>query len=138
MFIVAPCYKPPKKKSKAWPKLECPPIDGDLLVDARALYDGGNLVAAAMTARVEIERQLTTLALKYPKFGSGWQGIGRTAVWLFDRRILRSNTFDSVMAAADVGNRAAHGQLVTKTEVLNMLGAVESLRYTVRRKGGVA
>jgi len=138
MVLVAPCYKPPKKAPRPWPKLACPPIDNDLLVDARALYESGNLVAAAMTARVEVERQLTTLALNYPKFGHGWMGINRTAEWLFNHRILRSNTYESVIEAADVGNRAAHGQPVGKDEVLRMFGAVDSLRCTVLRKVGAA
>ena len=136
MFVVAPCYRPPKKsKAKQWPRLEVPPIDGDLLVDARALYDGGNLIAAAMTARVELERQLTTLALRHPKFGTNWIGIRGTACWLLSRRVIRTNTYEGVMLAADVGNHAAHGSPVSKTEVLEMFGAVESLRFTVARNG---
>jgi hypothetical protein len=138
MVLVAPCYKPPKKKSKPWPKLACPKIDGDLLVDARALYEGSNLIAAAMTARVEIERQLTTLVLMYPEFGNTWTGIGGTLAWLNSRRLLRNATFVTTSAAADVGNRAAHGHPVTKSEVLSMFAAIDSLRHTVRRKGGAA
>ena len=65
----------------------CPPIDSDLLVDAREPYKSGNIVAASMTARVEVERQLTKLALSYPKFGDGCIGINRTAEWLFNHRI---------------------------------------------------
>jgi hypothetical protein len=140
MFIVAPCYRPPKAhklgQARPRPKLACPPIEGDLLIDARALYHSGNIIAAAMTCRVELERQLTTLALKHPKFGDAWMGISTTADWLRRRKILRENTYEAVMGAADVGNRAAHGTPVTKTEVMHMFGAVESLRSTVLREGG--
>lgn len=142
LFVVAPCYRPPKArklgKPRPRPKLACPPIEGDLLVDARALYQSGNIIAAAMTCRVELERQLTTLALKHPKFGDSWMGISTTADWLRRRKILRENTYEAVMEAGDVGNRAAHGTPVTKTEVMHMFGAVESLRSTVLREGGAA
>lgn len=93
-------------------------------------------LAAAMTARVELERQLTTLALKQPKFGEYWKGINLTADWLFARQVIRTNTHASAIDAADIGNRAAHGMPVTKTEVARMFNAVTPLRHTVRRKGG--
>ena len=137
MFVVAPCYRPVRKsKARKWPQLALPPIDGDLLADARALLDNGNLVAAAMTARVELERQLTTIALKHPKFGTNWLGIRLTADWLYSRHAIRTNTYRGVMLAADVGNRAAHGHAVTQAEVLSMLGAIESLRATLVRARG--
>jgi hypothetical protein len=63
-------------------------------------------------------------------------GISTTADWLRRRKILRQNTYEAVMEAADAGNRAAHGMPVTKTEVMHMFGAVESLRSTVLREGG--
>lgn len=142
MFVVAPCYRQPKVRRfgqrRPRPKLACPPIEGDLLKYAHALYDSGNLLAAAMTARVELERQLTTLALKHPKFGVYWQGINVTADWLFAHHVLRANTHASAIDAAEIGNRAAHGMPVTKTEVARMFNAVTSLRHTVRRKGGAA
>ena len=140
MFIVAPCYKAPRRrligKLRVRPKLACPPLDCDLLEDAHALYDNGNILAAAMMCRVAMERELTTLVLKYPKFGEYWQGINTTADWLFAQKIMRANTHASVTEAADVGNRAAHGLPVAKDEVLRMFNAVDSLRHTVRRKVG--
>lgn len=140
MVLVAPCYKAPKKrligKLRPQPKLACPPIADDLLQQARDLYDGGNFVAAAMTARVEIERQLTKLAMNVPSFGEYWQGIATTASWLYKRRFLRKNTFRLTMEATDIGNRAAHGHPVSKEEVMRMFNSVDSLRHTVRRKCG--
>jgi hypothetical protein len=143
MFVVAPCYRQPKKRklqqAPRWrPKLTCPPIEGDLLKDAHALFDSGNLIAAAMTARVELERQLTTLALMNPSFGEDWRGIFTTAAWLHKRLVIRQNAFNLVTEAGEIGNRAAHGGSVTKIEVARMFNAVDSLRHTVRRKGGVA
>lgn len=97
MLLVAPCYLAPKKrlfgKTRSYLKLACPPIDSDLSEEARALFAGGTLMAAAMTACVEIERQLTKLAMNYPSFGGHWQGIATTAAWLHKPRFLRSNTF---------------------------------------------
>jgi hypothetical protein len=110
--------------------------DGDLLKDAHALFDSGNLIAAAMTARVELERQLTTLALMNPSFGDEWRGIFTTAAWLHKRLVIRQNAFNLVTEAGDIGNLAAHGGAVTKIEVARMFNAVDSLRHTVRRKGG--
>ncbi len=142
MVLVAPCYKAPKRrlfgKARTWPKLACPPMDSDPLKEAHALYDSGNILAAAMMCRVAMERELTTLAMKHPGFGEYWQGINCTADWLHARHILRKNTYESTIEAADVGNRAAHGQPVGKDEVVRMFNAVDSLRHTVRRKGGAA
>ena len=140
LFIVAPCYQAPKRrlfgKPRPRPKLACPPIEGDLIKDAHALYDSGNILAAAMMCRVAMERELTTLALKFPKFGEHWQGINFTADWLLAHRIMRARTHASVVEAADVGNRAAHGHPVAKDEVVRMFNAVDALKHTVRRKCG--
>lgn len=141
MFVVAPCYRQPKVRRfgnrRPRPKLVCPPIEGDLLKDAHTLFKSGNLLASAMTARVELERLLTTLALKQPKFGEYWQGINVTADWLHAHQVIRAKTHRATIEAADIGNRAAHGMPVTKDEVCRMFNACDSLRHTVRREGGV-
>jgi hypothetical protein len=137
MFVVAPVYRPNKRR-KPRPKLCCPPVSGDLLEDARDLYAHNNVVAAAMTARVELERQLTKLALLSPAFGEDWRGVHETAHWLNKHGMLRKATLHSVKKANSIGNCAAHGKPVTKAEVQEMFAAIESLRQAVVRKGGAA
>ena len=63
-----------------------------------------------MTARVEIERLLTTLAMGRPDFGPYWRGIHDTAHWLRKYHVIRLRTLEAVMAANDIGNGAAHGK----------------------------
>jgi len=137
MFVVAPVYRP-RKRQKPRPKLCCPPVSGDLLKDARELYAHNNIVAAAMTARVELERQLTILALLSPAFGEDWRGVHETAHWLNKHGMLRKTALLLVKKANSVGNCAAHGNPVTKADVQEMFVAIESLRQTVLRKGGAA
>lgn len=81
MFVVAPVYRRPAKSRKR-PLLNCPAIKSDLLAGARILLSHDNTVAAAMTARVEIERLLTKLAMAQPAFGPYWIGAKPTATWL--------------------------------------------------------
>jgi hypothetical protein len=118
--------------------LACPPIGSDLLEDARKLYAGDHLIAAAMTARVEMERQLTTLAMGRPAFGEYWRGIFDTTHWLHKNAILRKKTCELVLRASETGNAAAHGKPIDRYAVQEMFVAVEALRHTVRRKGGAA
>jgi hypothetical protein len=140
LILIAPCYRPNRKRKRPRPRprLECPPVSGDLLLDARELLESGNIVAAAMAARVEIERQLTTLALMRPDFGSEWLGIWSTAVWLKTHHMIKRRTLEHVLEANAVGNCAAHGKAVTKEEVSRMFSCIDSLRATVTRKGGAA
>lgn len=137
MFIVAPCYKAPKKKFFGpcmRPKLVCPRLDRDLLDEARALFHSDNLLASAMVARVAMERELTTLAMSRPDFGVYWRGIYDTANWLHKHGLLRKKTHGVVMRAAETGNAAAHGGGVEKYDVQQMFVAVDALRATVKRK----
>jgi len=135
--LVAPTYRKPKKP-RPRPLLNCPRIHGDLFKDARTLLASDNPIAAAMTARVEIERLLTTLAMERPDFGPYWIGAKPTAVWLRKRRIIKLRTCEAVLAALDTGNGTAHGEQVSKNDVGKMFNAINSLRGIVHLKGGAA
>ena len=143
MVLVAPCYRNHKTRRyfgppKPRPKLACPPLNRDLLDDARTLYDIDNLIASAMTARVAIERELTILALSRPDFGEYWRGIYDTANWLQAQGVIRKKTHGVVIRACETGNAAAHGGVVGRYEVQQMFVAVLALRGAVARKVGAA
>jgi hypothetical protein len=135
LIVCAPTYRRRPKKYKPL-ALACPAINSDLLADARKLLDNGHPTAAAMTARVEIERLLTTLAMSRKDFGPYWRGIWDTAHWLRTKDVIRQRALESVLTANDTGNAAAHGKAVTAFDVGLMFGAVESLRAAVVRKVG--
>ena len=139
LVLVAPTYRKRRHARKRLP-LACPPINTDLLKDARSLYASGHHVAAAMTARVEIERQLTLLAMTRPDFGNEWRGVTETAGYLGKKRVLRTRVYKAVIAANATGNLAAHGKGALPQDVLNMFGVIDGLRSAVARhaKGGVA
>jgi len=77
LVFVLPTYRAPRKTKR--PPLALPTVEGDLLVEARELFAAGHQVAAAMTARVELERLLTTLAMAHPAYGRHWLGLQQTA-----------------------------------------------------------
>ncbi|WP_428304824.1 hypothetical protein [Lacipirellula sp.] len=134
-LLVLRTYQP-RKRGKPAPKLHRHPFrKDDLLEDSQKLRDTGHTTAAAMTARVEIERLLTVLALTRDDFGDEWRGIQRTASWLNDQNVIRNKTYKIVLEAAAVGNIAAHGGEVVATSLDTMYGAISSLRHTLRRKG---
>jgi hypothetical protein len=74
-------------------------------------------MAAAMTARVAIERALTRTVLRHPQFGTEWRGLEETACWLRNRHLLRLRMLHRILTAAAIGNAAAHGKTVTRAEV---------------------
>ncbi len=139
LVFVLPTYRRTRRRL---PRLACPPLDRDLLADAAQLLAAGHPTAAAMTARVEIERLLTRLAMDCPEFKSCWYGIEYTADLLRKRRKLRQRTHRRVLAAGATGNAAAHGRPVTLEAVNEMFGAIDALRAAVERfispKGGAA
>ena len=137
LIVCAPTYKRKPKKYKPL-ALACPTIKSDLLADARTLLASGHPTAAAMTARVEIERLLTTLAMSRKDFGPYWRGVHETAAWLRVKLVIRTRTHDSVIAANVTGNAAAHGMAVSGFDVGLMFNAIESLRVAVVRKVGAA
>lgn len=141
LVVCAPTYRRPSKRRRQ--PLACPPMKADLLVDARRLQASGHVTAAAMTARVELERQLTTLAMGCDWFGSEWLGVQETARRLRKRHVLRNKVCRAVLAANAIGNNAAHGGNVTPDDVGSMFGAIDALRSAVARqaiaaKGGAA
>jgi hypothetical protein len=128
-------YKP-RKRGKPRPLLHKHPFrKDDLLEESRTLLANGHATAAAMTARAEIERLLTALALTCDDFGDYWLGIQRTAAWLNERNVIRKRTLVIVTEATAIGNIAAHGGEVTKDAMGKMFGAIDALRHTMRRKG---
>jgi hypothetical protein len=134
MVLVLPTYRKPVKNR---PKpLACPTVKGDLLADARALRESGHFTAAAMTARVEIERLVTTLAMAYPEFGEHWLGIYSTAHWLKQKRVIRKGTLEKIIAASCTGNAAAHGKEISSAAVGVMFNAIDVLRNVAKAKGG--
>lgn len=136
MVLVLPTYrKPVKNKPKP---LACPTVKGDLLADARKLRDSGHYTAAAMTARVEIERLVTTLAMRHPEFGEHWLGIYSTAHWLRKKHVIRAGTLEKIIAASCTGNAAAHGKAVSSAAVGLMFDAIDILRNIAKAKGGAA
>ena len=114
LVFVLPTYKPAKHKRRP---LCCPPVNRDLRADAVALLASGHAIAAAMTARVEIERLLTTLAMRQSGHGAYWMGVRDTAEWLRRRHLIRLRTLNSVLTANDTGNAAAHSKEVTSEAV---------------------
>lgn len=137
LVLVCPTYKPKPKRLRSR-LLACPPLDRDLLADANQLVACGHPTAAAMTCRVEIERLLTTLAMKQEKFGPYWLGIQRTADWLYAKLLIRRRTYVAVTEAVRIGNEAAHGRPVTLSEFESMRGAILSLRAKVAKVNGSA
>lgn len=138
MFVIAPVYRK-RTKPRERPLLNCPKIGGDLFKDARTLLASDNPVAAAMTARVEIERLLTTLAMAHPlDFGPYWIGAKPTATWLRKHGVLKLRTCKATHAALDTGNGAAHGEQVSKDDVGKMFNVINALRCVVEVKGGAA
>src|SRR5687768_12044042 len=133
LIVCAPTYRRRPKKHKPVP-LQCPTVKGDLLADAKTLLANGHPTAAAMTARVEIERLLTVLAMSRPDFGPYWRGIHDTAHWLRTKHVIRKRTLEAIEAACATGNDAAHCIAVTGDRVFTMFGVVDSLRSAVDRK----
>jgi hypothetical protein len=131
LVFVLPTYREPHKA--AGRPLALPPLKGDLLTEARALFASGHLTAAAMTSRVELERLLTKLAMANPEFGRHWLGFQTTAEWLCRAGTIGRRARHATLIAADVGNRAAHGHPVTRRDVGAMFNAIESLRSAVAR-----
>lgn len=132
--LILPTYrKPVKNKPK---RLACPTVKGDLLADARKLRDSGHYTAAAMTARVEIERLVTTLAMRHPEFGEHWLGIYSTAHWLKKKRVIRKSTLELIITASCTGNAAAHGKAVSSAAVGVMFQAIDALRNVAKSTGG--
>lgn len=126
----------PRKAGKPAPRLNQHPFrKDDLLEECRALKASGYTAAAAMTARAEIERLLTTLVLKQHDFGNQWLGTHQTATWLHKNHLLRTNAYKLVVEAAAIGNRAAHGGEVSLEQVNTMFVAIDTLRHAQRRQG---
>lgn len=137
MFVVAPVYRKPTKPYRR-PLLNCPAIKSDLLKDAQTLFDHDNTLAAGMTARVEIERLLTKLAMQRPEFGRHWIGAKPTATWLYKYGVIKLRHKKSIHVALDTGNGAAHGEQVSKDAVHQMFAVIQMLRSVVAVKGGAA
>jgi hypothetical protein len=135
LIVCAPTYRRRPKKHKPLPLMR-PTVKGDLLADAKKLLANGHPTAAAMTARVEIERLLTVLAMTRPDFGLYWRGIHDTAHWLRAKHVIRKRTLDAIEAAVDVGNEAAHCKAVAGDQVCTMFGVIDSLRSSLDRKVG--
>jgi hypothetical protein len=136
LVICAPTYPKPKKSKSYRPRLACPPMDRDLLEEARTLYKLHHLTAAAMTCRCAIEREVTKLAMSREDFGDYWIGLAATADWLRLNLVIRQRTHAAVIRAAEIGNTAAHSGTVSREDVQQMFVAVDCLRHTVRRKVG--
>lgn len=131
LILVLPTYRAPRKTSRQ--PLALPAVKGDLLADARELLASGHAMAAAMTARVELERLLTKIAMEHPSYGGHWLGVRPTADWLRDAGVIGVRCRHATVVAADVGNRAAHCGAVSRSEVGSMFNAIASLRSALER-----
>jgi hypothetical protein len=138
LVFVLPTYRR-RRPRRPRPPLACPPLDRNLRSDADKLLGAGHATAAAMTARVEMERLLTRAAMHFPDYGNEWCGIQETAQWLRKRRVMRLRTLRRVIVSAATGNAAAHGKPVEPAAVQEMLQTIDGLRDMVGRltpKGG--
>lgn len=131
LIIVLPTYRAPRKAKR--PPLALSMVKGDLLAESRQLYAAGHQSAAAMVARVELERLLTILALENPEYGRQWLGFDQTAAWLRKANVIGPRASHATIVAADIGNRAAHGKLVARRELGAMFNAIDSLRRAVEK-----